>query len=56
MKWIANAHGDKRVIKRFLFFPRTINGLTRWLEFAEIRQFYHEYYVKHWRDEQWTDL
>ena len=30
--------GDKRIIKKFLIIPCTINGETRWLERAEIEQ------------------
>ena len=30
--------GDKRFIIKFLWLPMTINGETRWLEFASIQQ------------------
>ena len=32
--------GDKRILFRFLLFPVIIEGETRWLEFAYIRQIY----------------
>lgn len=43
MKWTRSAKknpkvGDKRTIKRFLFFPVTIGDETRWLETALIAQ------------------
>lgn len=48
MRWKKEAppkHGDIRVIRRFLFLPRTINNERRWLEFAHIYQ--------RWDDGQW---
>ena len=30
--------GDKRIISKFLFFPTTIDGETRWFETAKIEQ------------------
>lgn len=46
---------DRRIIVRFLFFPRTIGHETRWLEFAKIKQFYHQEYFYPWVDEEWVD-
>lgn len=30
--------GDRRIVRRFLWFPRSFQGETRWLEFANIGQ------------------
>jgi hypothetical protein len=32
--------GEKRIIKKFLFLPKTIKGETRWLEWVTIEQQY----------------
>lgn len=47
----------QRIIKRFLFFPRTIQGETRWLEFAQIGQKYTRFQSGHgyWRDVAWVN-
>lgn len=45
MKWLAKNKpqiNDKRIIKRFLFFPKKINFEWRWLETAKIEQVYTE--------------
>ena len=34
-------HNTERTISVFLFFPKTIHGRTRWLEFAKINQRYN---------------
>jgi hypothetical protein len=34
------AHGDYRTTVRFLWWPLTLKGQTRWLERAEIREIY----------------
>lgn len=48
---------DTRVVSRFLWLPLSLNGETRWLEWAEIIQEYlndtclnPEYY---WVDKEW---
>jgi hypothetical protein len=41
MRWknkIIPKEGDVRERNEFLLFPKTINGETRWLEFAMYRQ------------------
>lgn len=45
MKWIKVKPNQwqKRTIRKFLFLPKEINGVVRWLEFAEIEQIYHVY-------------
>jgi hypothetical protein len=46
MHWISKPNrdhlkdGKERVITRFLLIPKTIEGITRWLEFAKIHQRY----------------
>lgn len=47
MKFKCNNHGDKRIIKRFLFFPMTVidddnKKSTLWLETVIIHQKYIE--------------
>lgn len=51
---------DKRIITRFLLFPREVNGEYRWLELARIEQFYREYDCERdtggfWVDKCWVD-
>lgn len=67
MRWTNEkpVEGTMRVISKFLFFPRTIQGETRWLERAGIRQIrrYHEDDMRdaysesfwYWEDERWVD-
>lgn len=46
MKWEKKSEpykGQKRIKKKFLFFPICINGECRWLEFATI-----EYQFEGW--------
>ena len=47
-------HGDRRVIKRFLWFPHTIMRETRWLRTVYIEQEYYEFWLK--RSALWIDL
>lgn len=35
---LKDRKGETRVIRRFLFFPLTLNFQTRWLEWADIIQ------------------
>ena len=56
MRWNTpeKVYTGTRVIKRFLLFPRTINGETRWLEWAEIEQENILYMdCDHWEDVEW---
>ena len=65
MRWKAYVppnQGDSRVIERFLYLPRTIQGETRWLETAWIDQVYFmvskpigkfERMVPGWVDRSW---
>jgi hypothetical protein len=41
-----------RVIKRFLFIPKSINGTTKWLQLVNIKQHYSQNYY----DSQWIDI
>jgi len=65
MRWKAYVPpnlGDSRVIERFLYLPKTIQGETRWLETAWIDQVYCEVMVNRgkfnqpeaqWKDRTW---
>lgn len=55
--------GDFRTIKTFLWWPKTLNGITRWLELAEICQVYevsvdpqHDDFREEWVDLGWDDI
>jgi len=56
MKWKNPSNGDKRTVRKFLWFPLVLDGETRWLEFAWVIQ---EYYGGHdeggagWYDKEW---
>ena len=49
--------GDKRIIKKFLFIPKMLEGQWRWLCFARIEQQYHEIVndVRYWSDVKWIN-
>ena len=57
MRWNTDPEIKRRVIYRFLFFPRTIRGERRWLEFAYIKQRYSSFTTGKgwWKDVEWTD-
>lgn len=66
MKWTTKSKSKptERIITRFLLFPRTIDGETRWLEVARIRQEYIaalDVYgngtngFEGWLDSEWID-
>jgi len=40
MRWRKPKDGDTRFKKSFLLLPRTIQGVTRWLEMAKWEQRY----------------
>ncbi len=50
--------GSERQIKRFLIFPRCINGECRCLEWATRKQQYGWWstLTKHWTDVEWVDV
>ena len=39
-----NNPGDEKIVKKFLIFPFTIDGETRWLEVAKIKYLYVKKY------------
>lgn len=43
MRWSEHRDGDKKIVKKFLLLPFTINYETRWLETATIEYRYSEY-------------
>lgn len=53
MRWEHNEPelGDMRWRSGFLFFPRRIKTITRWLEFATYEQIYDNY--NGWVDTEW---
>jgi hypothetical protein len=50
MRWKKPNDGDTRIFRTFLFLPRTLNGETRWLEKARIKQRYW------WNFNGWEDI
>ena len=44
MKWRTKAkRGDKRIVRRFLFFPHPcIDGFTYWLRWADFEQTFYD--------------
>jgi hypothetical protein len=55
MRWIRKEQEDTRIKMRFLFFPKTINNETRWLENAIWEQkFIHDLWnYDKWEDSKW---
>ena len=53
MRWKIEKHkcNDKRVVKKFLFLPKTLGNETRLWEFAEIEQRYAFY---GWYNHKWA--
>lgn len=43
MKWIEPSNYDKRTKVKFLWWPKKINKVTKWLEFAEWDERYERY-------------
>jgi hypothetical protein len=54
MRWTEPQDWDSRLISRFLVFPRTINGETRWLERCWIGQVWHDKWG--WEDWVWDKM
>lgn len=57
--------GDTRIKKRFLLFPKSINGITKWLEVASWMQEYKAWYRMEYQEiigmvevpkNYWTDI
>ena len=59
MRWKRRyqEEGDERLVKRFLFFPKSLNGREyRWLEFVTIRQVYFSaIFNQWWEDKEFID-
>lgn len=53
--------GDKRIITKFLLFPKCLNGEWRWLEKASYEQVYGNWCTSSdedfnsWSDMRWID-
>jgi hypothetical protein len=57
MKWKRDKEydGELRIIRKFLWFPKTLDYETRWLEFANIKQeFQAGYMLNYWEDISWV--
>ncbi|APF25252.1 MULTISPECIES: hypothetical protein [Clostridium] len=54
MRWKENKilWMQRRIIKTFLIFPKTIGGETRWLEWVYIGQIYRN----RWENVEWEDI
>ena len=55
MKWKTPKSGDKRIVSKFLLFPREINNEVRWLEKVKIEQEYDRGCLLGWWDIKWAD-
>jgi len=63
MRWKTKPipkQGMRRIVSRFLWWPRYFDGEARWLERARIHQMYIEEYFQgddssHWQDTAWAD-
>jgi hypothetical protein len=52
--------GDTRIISKFLFLPKELNGEIRWLERVKIKQKFQFYMniiivCEEWEDYDWVD-
>ena len=55
MRWKQEKFSDSRVVTKFLFIPRLINGEWRWLERASFRQHYWACEIgSGWSDVAWV--
>ena len=59
MKWkyeSSPVHGQERIVRRFLLWPKYIGGQARWLETAEwLQEFDSHYPDRGWHDLDWVD-
>lgn len=53
MEWKVPKQNDRRDIEIFLWFPRKINGIAKWLVTAKIHQWYD--LASGWIDSRWID-
>lgn len=57
MKWKDIKLGDKRIKKRWAWFPVYIYGETRWMEYVETEQEYREAYdYEIGKYRRWVDI
>lgn len=60
MRWTPPKENDKRVIRKFLWWPLAFGGESCWLEHAEIEQVFRVNYcykygfTKFWEDMRWA--
>lgn len=54
MRFVVPQIGDRRTKRKFLFFPKKINGIKRWLEMASWKEFFT--FDSCWKPLEWTDL
>lgn len=56
MRWETPVDKEERIVKRFLIFPTSIQGETRWWETAYIRQYYNSSLGdSYWCNKEWID-
>jgi len=61
MKWNQPKLGDERTFITFVFFPRKINGVLKWLEYAIVKQKYAsgmntiKRFENRWEDTNWGE-
>ncbi len=55
MKWKKPLNGTVRTKVKFIWFPKNICGVVRWLEFAEWEQRYFSGSAGHWHDSKWIE-
>ena len=51
---MRESFGDKRLVTRYLLFPKELEGETRWLETADIIQEYKKNESDYWNG--WRDV
>jgi len=49
-------YGDRRIVDRFLFLPKEMEGEWRWLEKASWGQQYQIFHYEDYRVGKWVDL
>ncbi len=58
MRWgtkykIRPSVGGQRIVKKFIWIPKQIDGEWRWFEFSKIKQSYTP--THYWKSEKWID-
>lgn len=57
MRWKQPKVGERRTRAGFLWWPRKINRITRWLERAKWEERVIRYdFTTRWRPERWLDI